>query len=163
MADSLFRYSLSAVAEKFGATDEVRKLIDIGKEKGYLLYDEVRDLLSAETSASVDDLDDLTPSALEKTNDPVRIYFRDMGTVPLLTRDGEIAIAKCIERGDLTVLKSLSRSPVIVHEIISLGNWLKENSSIIKDILQFRDEELTDDKIERKLQEYARFQETAAE
>jgi len=163
LADSLFRYSLSAVAEKFGATDEVQKLIDIGKEKGYLLYDEVRDLLSAETSASVDDLDDLTPSALEKTNDPVRIYFRDMGTVPLLTRDGEIAIAKCIERGDLTVLKSLSRSPVIVHEIISLGNWLKENSSIIKDILQFRDEELTDDKIERKLQEYARFQETAAE
>jgi len=163
LADSLFRYSLSAVAEKFGATDKVQKLIDIGKEKGYLLYDEVRDLLSAETSASVDDLDDLTPSALEKTNDPVRIYFRDMGTVPLLTRDGEIAIAKCIERGDLTVLKSRSRSPVIVHEIISLGNWLKENSSIIKDILQFRDEELTDDKIERKLQEYARFQETAAE
>src|SRR5207245_4187678 len=172
-----------------------RSLIDIGKEKGYLLYDEVRDLLPPEIGASAEDLDDLfsafgtagievidtedqgfagldkipgekefnkspegeveldlTPSTLEKTDDPVRIYLREMGTVPLLTRDGEVVIAKCIERGHLTVLKYLSRSPVIVREIISLGDQLKKDPSIIKNVLQFRDEELSDDKIEQKLQ-----------
>src|SRR3954470_15565468 len=168
----------------------------MGKEKGYLLYDEVSDLLPPEISASAEDLDDLfsafgtagievidtddqnfapldkipgerkseeqpedgveldlTPGALEKTNDPVRMYLREMGTVPLLTRDGEVEIAKRIERGQLTVLKVLSRSPVIVREIISLGDQLKKDPSIIKDILQFSDEELTDEKIEEKHQE----------
>jgi len=96
---------------------------------------------------------DLTPGALEKTNDPVRMYLREMGTVPLLTRDGEVEIAKRIERGQLTVLKSLSRSPVIVREIIQLGEHLRRDPSIIKDILQFSDEELTDEKIEEKHQE----------
>ncbi|HEV8593614.1 MAG TPA: RNA polymerase sigma factor RpoD, partial [Pyrinomonadaceae bacterium] len=177
--------------------DSVQKLIDIGKEKGYLLYDEVSDLLPPEISSSAEDLDDLfsafgtagievidtddqnfaaldkipgekkfdadqpeegveldlTPGALEKTNDPVRMYLREMGTVPLLTRDGEVEIAKRIERGQLTVLKVLSRSPVIVREIVSLGEQLKRDPSIIKDILQFSDEELTDEKIEEKHQE----------
>src|SRR5436309_2935050 len=177
--------------------DEVQKLIDIGKEKGYLLYDEVSDLLPPEISASAEDLDDLfsafgtagmevidtddqnfaaldkipgekkfdgeapeegieldlTPGALEKTNDPVRMYLREMGTVPLLTRDGEVEIAKRIERGQMTVLKSLSRSAVIVREIIALGDHLMTDPSIIKDILQFSDEELTDEKIEEKHQE----------
>jgi RNA polymerase primary sigma factor len=177
--------------------DSVQKLIDIGKEKGYLLYDEVSDLLPPEISSSAEDLDDLfsafgtagievidtddqsfaaldkipsekradaetpeegveldlTPGALEKTNDPVRMYLREMGTVPLLTRDGEVEIAKRIERGQLTVLKVLSRSPVIVREIISIGEQLKRDPSIIKDILQFSDEELTDEKIEEKHQE----------
>ncbi len=177
--------------------DSVQKLIDIGKEKGYLLYDEVSDLLPPEISSSAEDLDDLfsafgtagievidtddqtfapldkvpsekkfdaetpeegveldlTPGALEKTNDPVRMYLREMGTVPLLTRDGEVEIAKRIERGQLTVLKVLSRSPVIVREIISIGEQLNQDPSIIKDILQFSDEELTDEKIEEKHQE----------
>ena len=194
------RGSATAVEEHLGGLeekyDEVQKLIDIGKEKGYLLYDEVSDLLPPEISASAEDLDDLfsafgtagievidtddqnfapldkiprdkkfdgeqpedfeldlTPGALEKTNDPVRMYLREMGTVPLLTRDGEVEIAKRIERGQLTVLKSLSRSPVIVREIISLGDQLKKDPSIIKDLLQFSDEELTDEKIEEKHQE----------
>src|SRR3989441_9202243 len=170
-----------SIEEKY---DEVRQLITLGKEKGYLLYEEVNDMLPSEISSS-DELDDifsmfgsmgievvdseqryrekaegeegveldLTPGTLDKTNDPVRIYLREMGTVPLLTREGEVVIAKCIERGHLTVLKSLSRSPVIVREIISLGDQLKKDPSIIKDILQFRDEELTDDKIGEKLQE----------
>src|SRR5712691_12759619 len=130
--------ALGGLEEKY---DEVQKLIDIGKEKGYLLYDEVSDLLPPEISASAEDLDDLfsafgtagievidtddqnfapldkipgerksddgqpedgveldlTPGALEKTNDPVRMYLREMGTVPLLTRDGEVEIAKRIE------------------------------------------------------------------
>jgi len=178
--------------------DEVQKLIDIGKEKGYLLYDEVSDLLPPELTASAEDLDDLftafgtagievidtedpsfagldkipgepkregaeqpeadveldlTPGALEKTNDPVRMYLREMGTVPLLTRDGEVEIAKRIERGQLKVLKSLSRSAVIVTEIISLGEQLMKDPSIIKDLIQFSDEELTDEKVEERLEE----------
>jgi RNA polymerase primary sigma factor len=180
--------------------DEVQKLIDIGKEKGYLLYDEVSDLLPPEITASAEDLDDLftafgtagievidtedpsfagldkipgepkregssveqpetdveldlTPGALEKTNDPVRMYLREMGTVPLLTRDGEVEIAKRIERGQLKVLKSLSRSSVIITEIISLGEQLMNDPSIIKDLIQFSDEELTDEKVEERLGE----------
>jgi RNA polymerase primary sigma factor len=182
--------------------DEVQKLIDIGKEKGYLLYDEVSDLLPPELTASAEDLDDLftafgtagievidtedpsfagldkipgepkregsaeqpeadveldlTPGALEKTNDPVRMYLREMGTVPLLTRDGEVEIAKRIERGQLKVLKSLSRSPVIVMEIITLGEQLLNDPSIIKDLIQFSDEELTDEKVEERLEETLR-------
>src|SRR5206468_9210565 len=175
--------------------ESVQKLIDIGKEKGYLLYDEVSDLLPPEIGA--EDLDDLfsafgtagieviaaadqnfaaldkipgekkfdaeaieegieldlTPGVLEKANDPVRMYLREMGTVPLLTRAGEVEIAKRIERGQLTVLKVLSRSPVIVREIITLGDHLKRDPSIIKDILRFSDEELTEEKIEEKHQE----------
>src|SRR5262249_19579716 len=96
---------------------------------------------------------DLTPGALEKANDPVRMYLREMGTVPLLTRDGEVEIAKRIERGQLSVLKVLSKSPVIVREIITLGDQLKRDPSIIKDILRFSDEELTEEKIEEKHQE----------
>src|SRR2546422_7767840 len=185
--------ALGGLEEKY---DEVQKLIDIGKEKGYLLYDEVSDLLPPEISSSAEDLDDLfsafgtagievidtddqnfapldkipsekkfdgdqpedmeldlTPGALEKTNDPVRMYLREMGTVPLLTRDGEVEIAKRIERGQMTVLKSLSRSAVIVREIIALGDQLQSDPSIIKDILQFSDEELTDEKIEEKHKE----------
>src|SRR5438876_4801764 len=177
--------------------DSVQKLIDIGKEKGYLLYDEVSDLLPPEIGASAEDVDelfsafgtagieviaaadqnvaaldktpsekkfdteateegielDLTPGALEKANDPVRMYLREMGSVPLLTRDGEVEIAKRIERGQLTVLKVLSRSPVIVREIITVGDQLTSDPSIIKDILQFSTEELTDEKIEEKHQE----------
>jgi len=177
--------------------DSVQKLIDIGKEKGYLLYDEVSDLLPPEIGTSAEDLDelfsafgtagieviaaadqnfsalekipgekkfdaeaaeegielDLTPGAVEKANDPVRIYLREMGTVPLLTRIGEVEIAKRIERGQLTVLKVLSRSPVIAQEIITLGDQLKRDPGIIKDILRFSDDELTDERIEEKRQD----------
>ena len=63
--------------------------------------------------AKIDGLD-LTPGALEKTNDPVRIYMREMGTVSLLTREGEVDIAKRIERGQRSVLKALSRSPLVI-------------------------------------------------
>ena len=68
---------------------------------------------------------DLTLSALEKTNDPVRIYLRKMGMVPLLTRQGEADVAKRIERGQLRVLKALSRSPIVINEILAIGENLK--------------------------------------
>jgi len=185
-----------ALEEKY---DQVRQLINMGKERGYLLYDEVNDILPAEVHSSeeIDDLLstferygidiyedvaaakaaraaldaaepiegseakeepagsdevelDLTPGLLEKTNDPVRMYLREMGTVPLLTREGEVAIAKRIERGQLLVLKTTTRSPIVVKELIAIADDLRNGTRSIKEIVQFDDEELTEEKIENK-------------
>jgi len=185
-----------AIEEKY---DQVRQLISMGKERGYLLYDEVNDILPAEvhsseeiddllstferygidvyedlssakaalaageaaegaetakeeaTSVISDEIDlDLTPGALEKTNDPVRMYLREMGTVPLLTREGEVAIAKRIERGQLLVLKTITRSPIVLKEILGIGDDLRTGARSIKEIVQFDDEELTEEKIANK-------------
>jgi RNA polymerase primary sigma factor len=171
----------------------------MGKERGYLLYDEVNDLLPAEVHSSeeIDDLLstferygidvyedlstakaalaaadagdgaepakeeaasedgdlDLTPGTLEKTNDPVRMYLREMGTVPLLTREGEVAIAKRIERGQLLVLKTISRAPLILKELLQVGEDLRKGARSIKEIVQFDDEELTEEKIKAKTDE----------
>ena len=146
--------------------DDIKKLIDAGKEKGYLTYSEVNDLIPHDVH-SPDDLDDLittigtqgidvlegpksdkkfdadmeagedmeldlTPGTMEKTNDPVRMYLREMGTVPLLTREGEVEIAKRIERGQLRVLKALSRSPIVIREIVSMGEDLKRGVRSIR-------------------------------
>ena len=173
--------------------DEVRQLINIGKEKGYLLYDEVNELLPAEItsseelddlfnqfgSAGIEVLDsdkgfrdektfdrtaegseelelDLTPGALDKTNDPVRMYLREMGTVPLLTREGEVAIAKRIEQGKLSVIKSISRTPMVTKKVLQLGDDLKNEQRTIRELVTFSDEELTDDKIEDRKREVLR-------
>ena len=71
---------------------------------------------------------DLTPGSLEKTNDPVRMYLREMGTVPLLTREGEVTIAKRIERGQLVVMKSITRSPIVIKELIAVGEDLRKGA-----------------------------------
>ncbi|MGA3295096.1 MAG: RNA polymerase sigma factor RpoD [Candidatus Acidiferrales bacterium] len=185
-----------ALEEKY---DQVRQLIAMGKERGYLLYDEVNDILPPEVHSSeeIDDLLstferygidvyedlssakaalaaadaepaeavkeepaasedgelDLTPGTLEKTNDPVRMYLREMGTVPLLTREGEVAIAKRIERGQLLVLKTITRAPLILKELLQVGDDLRNGSRSIKEIVQFDDEELTEEKIEAKTKE----------
>jgi len=88
---------------------------------------------------------DLTPSALENTNDPVRIYLRQMGIVPLLTREEEVDIAKRIERGQLSALKALSRSPLVIRQILVMGEDLKRGIRSIKEIVVFDDEEITED------------------
>src|SRR5713101_4375657 len=189
-----------AIEEKY---DQVRQLINMGKERGYLLYDEVNDILPAEVHSSeeIDDLLstferygidiyedaatakaaraaaeavetveaepkeevateevelDLTPGTLEKTNDPVRMYLREMGTVPLLTREGEVAIAKRIERGQLLVLKTISRSPIVLKELLAIGEELRKGTRSIKEIVQFDDEELTEEKIEHKTRQTLR-------
>ncbi len=110
------------------------------------------DLAKEEPSAaaSEDGELDLTPGTLEKTNDPVRMYLREMGTVPLLTREGEVAIAKRIERGQLLVLKTITRAPLILKELLQVGEDLRNGSRSIKEIVQFDDEELTEEKIEAK-------------
>jgi len=179
-----------SIEEKY---DEVRQLISIGKEKGYLLYDEVNELLPADITSS-DELDDLfstfgsagievvdseqkyredklldrtgegaeeleldlTPGALDKTNDPVRMYLREMGTVPLLTREGEVEIAKRIERGKLAVIKSISRTPTVARAIMTMGDQLKNEERSIRELVTFVDEELTEDKIEDRKRQVLR-------
>ncbi|HEV3040194.1 MAG TPA: RNA polymerase sigma factor RpoD [Candidatus Angelobacter sp.] len=98
--------------------------------------------------------DEETPfaaSGLDKTQDPVRLYLREMGTVPLLTRQGEIEIAKRFERGHMRTLKALSRSPVVIREMIALGADLERGVRSIKEVVVFDEEELANDLIEARL------------
>ncbi len=96
---------------------------------------------------------DLSAGALEKTNDPVRLYLREMGVVPLLTREGEVAIAKRIERGQLKTQKSIARSPIAVKELLRIGDELETGSASIREIVNFSEQaELTGD--EDKAEEY---------
>jgi len=90
---------------------------------------------------------DLTPGALDKTNDPVRMYLREMGTVPLLTREGEVEIARRIERGKLAVIKSISRTPLIAKKVIQLGDQLHAGERTIRELVIFNDDEITDERI----------------
>ncbi len=177
----------ATVAEDLDKYEEdVDHIIDTGKEKGYLTFGEVNDLLPGDITSpdelddlmttintqgidvltegrrgSRDDIDrdsdnesgedsddvelDLSPGTLEKTNDPVRMYLREMGTVPLLTREGEVEIAKRIERGQLRVMKAISRSSIVIREIVGLGEDLKRGVRNIKEVVTFDEEELTEE------------------
>ncbi len=181
MADEIDKYD-----------DDLDKLIDTGKEKGYLTYGEVNDLLPGDIT-SPDDLDDLlttintqgidvlsgegrmgsdrdkyepeageesddveldlSPGTLEKTNDPVRMYLREMGTVPLLTREGEVEIAKRIERGQIRVMKAISRSPIVIREIVGLGEDLRRGVRNIKEVVTFDEEELTEEILQARVRQ----------
>ena len=101
-----------------------------------------------------DDIElDLSAGTLEKTNDPVRLYLREMGVVPLLTREGEVAIAKRIERGQLKTQKAISRSPIAVRELIKIGEDLEGGRLNIRETVTFSEQaELTGD--EDKAEEY---------
>jgi RNA polymerase primary sigma factor len=98
---------------------------------------------------------DLSAGALEKTNDPVRLYLREMGVVPLLTREGEVAIAKRIERGQLKTQKAISRSPIAVKELLKIGEELVAGSANIREIVIFAEQaELAGDEDRDKAEEY---------
>jgi RNA polymerase primary sigma factor len=178
--------------------DQFRSLLILGKERGYLLIDEVNDLLPVEDHTpeeidgafsaiqrdGIDIYEDVAaaeagraaleivepgevdvrieplhgdeaevehaPRPAEKTNDPVRVYLREMGIVPLLTREHEVAIAKRIERGHMRVLKAISRSPLVLKELFSVAVELRSGDQAIKKIIHFDDEELTEEKIADK-------------
>jgi RNA polymerase primary sigma factor len=88
-----------------------------------------------------DDLElDLSAGALEKTNDPVRLYLREMGVVPLLTREGEVAIAKRIERGQIKTQKSIARSPIAVGELLKIGDELAAHTINIREVVNFSEQ-----------------------
>jgi len=82
------------------------------------------------------------------------MYLREMGTVPLLTREGEVEIAKRIERGQLRVLKALSRSPIVIKEILALGEDLKKGVRSIKELVAFDEEEITDEIVQARLKDF---------
>jgi len=157
-----------------------------GKEKGFVLYDDVNDLLAEEFPSgrefedlltdldnagveileepkldfekSKDDGDDfadleLTQDVGDKTNDPVRMYLREMGTVPLLTREGEIELAKRNERGQWAVRKALSRSPLVIREIIQLGEDLQRGTVSVRDVLVLPEFVITDEDFTAQLED----------
>jgi len=178
--------------------DHIRNLITVGKERGYLLTDEVNSALAADDHSS-EELDSLfasletdgieifedataaklaqtaveltetteieipvepvhgeeadferKPGLLDKTSDPVRTYLREMGVVPLLTREREVSIAKRMERGQLLVTKTVSRSPVVLKALVAVADELRRGVRPIKEIIHFDDEDLTPEKIESK-------------
>jgi RNA polymerase primary sigma factor len=175
--------------------DAVRELIIMGKQRGYLLYDEINDSLPDGTCSS-DELDSIfslfgsagikvidTEQEFESegikddngdgnnensesrdsdspfpdsTISPERHYFRDMANFPLLSREGEIEIAKRIEHGNKVVLRALSRSPLVVREILNIGNQLKNRQISIRDIVSFGEDELTDELLEKKTESVLR-------
>ena len=194
------------IEDEFG---HVQQLILIGKERGYLLYDEVNESLPAEVNSSqeIDDLlsilerqgieiyEDLATATVAraaateaegpetdlkdellaeasldlslgvdtKSQDPVRVYLREMGSVPLLTREGEVVIAKRMERGQLLVMKAITRSPMVIKELIAVGDDLRSGARPIKEIVQFDDEELTEAKIANKTKQTLRYIDRIAE
>ena len=79
------------------------------------------------------------------------MYLREMGTVPLLTREGEVEIAKRIERGQMRVLKAISRSPIVIREIVALGEDLKRGVRNVKEVVVFDEEELTEDVVQARV------------
>jgi len=119
-----------------------RQGIDVSREGE--LPSQRRSRSESDMEAGEDEEFTLTPDVLEKTSDPVRLYLREMGTVPLLTRQGEIEIAKRFERGHLRVLKAISRSPVVIQELLTIGADLKCGKRLIKDLVVFDEEEITD-------------------
>jgi RNA polymerase primary sigma factor len=183
--------------------EQVRSLVKLGKEQGYLLHDQVNDLLAGEEhtpeeidtafstfeSEGIDIYEDAavakaartvletaehtgvaelnephaedgeldqSASLPDKTSDPVRVYLREMGIVPLLTRDLEVVIAKRLERGNLRVLKTISRSPVVLKELIAIGAEIRTGVRSIKEIIQFDEEELSAEKTEEKTRQTLR-------
>ena len=97
--------------------------------------------IATDDEESEEDLElDLSAGALEKTNDPVRLYLREMGVVPLLTREGEVAIAKRIERGQIKTNKAISRSPIAVAELIKMGEELQELKLNIREVVTFSEQ-----------------------
>ncbi len=157
-----------------------------GKEKGYVLYDDVNDLLAEDypggreldelltelDTAGVEILEepkaefdkksdeaeelgeiDLAQEFNDKTNDPVRMYLREMGSVPLLTRDGEIELAKRIERGQAAVRKALSRSPLVIREVLAMPEQLQKDPGSIRDILVMPELVVADESIPLQVDE----------
>jgi RNA polymerase primary sigma factor len=155
---------------------EVQQLIELGKEKGFLTYDEVNEVLPPDIVSS-DQIDDVMslfgeheieivdsvakvrfkqrPAAerarheeeeesedgYTKTNDPVRMYLRKMGSVSLLTREGEVEIAKRIEEGEKKLLEVVLNSPIAVREILALGERLRKAKMRVKEVVKDYEED----------------------
>ncbi|MBC8646482.1 MAG: sigma-70 family RNA polymerase sigma factor, partial [Thermoanaerobaculia bacterium] len=172
-----------AIEEKF---PEVGVLLKGGKEKGYLLYEEIHTILSDEATAIPDDLEQVyerffdlgieivtdpdraarkraaheaetaeeAREAVEKTNDPVRMYLREMGTVKLLDREGEVRIAKRIEQGEAKIYQALANNPVVLEEILKLLENVGRDARMVNELVNLsqEDEENLDDRATQRIE-----------
>jgi RNA polymerase primary sigma factor len=158
--------------------NELHELLTKGRRQGYLFFDEIDRTFEDEFDSDLD-FDDFLNSiddygikildsrpgevivrrrrselssthSLERTTDPVKLYLREMGNISLLTREGEIALAKEIERGEKAVMKALSRTRLVLNEILSLEEKIKQKPTIIQEMFDFNEEDLTEEKIEEK-------------
>lgn len=161
--------------------DEINKLIAKGRKQGYLLFEEIdktfqNDVDSEQTFdeflSSMDDygikiLDtkqkEIIPKrkksnlvslhGLERTTDPVKLYLREMGNISLLTREGEIAIAKEIERGEKAIIKALSKTRLVLNEVLSLEEKIKDNPETMLEMFDISEEDIAEAKLEEKKKE----------
>ncbi len=162
------------IEEKF---PEVGVLLKAGREKGYLLYEEIHTILSDEATAAPRDIESIytrffevgieivtdpdraarrraaeaaesseeAREAVEKTNDPVRMYLREMGTVKLLDREGEVRIAKRIEQGEAKIYQALANNPIVLEEILKLLENAGRDQRIVDELVNAPDEEDEDE------------------
>jgi len=161
--------AIASIARIEGRHSSLRQLVELGREKGYLLFDEIQEQLSDDVMASPEELDEvfqrlyeaglevierpvryISRDALdsgagdfekkdgvaeyqlrdhEKTGDPVRMYLREMGTVPLLDRDGEVEIARHIEHGEWLVYEALCENPAVLRELLRLNELDHDGNS----------------------------------
>jgi RNA polymerase primary sigma factor len=158
----------------------------VGKEKGYLLYEEMQTVLSDEVTGSPQDLEEVyvrlfdlgveivtdpdraarrraaleaesaeeAREAVEKTNDPVRMYLREMGTVKLLDREGEVRIAKRIEQGEAKIYQALANNPIVLEEILKLLESAGRDTRMVNELVNPSDEaeEEMDDRATRRIE-----------
>ena len=155
--------------------DEITQLISKGRKQGYLLFDEVdktfqeemdtgedfNDFLSSMDDYGIKILDrrrDSQPrrrksdivslEGLERTTDPVKLYLREMGNISLLTREGEIAIAREIERGEKTIIKALSKTTMVLNEVLSLEDRIEDQPEILQEMFDISEDDITEGKVE---------------
>jgi RNA polymerase primary sigma factor len=148
-----------------GATEEIDELFSALERDGLEVYEDAAEAIASsagvgvappskfnqeETSPPDDTALDHSAHLTEHASDPVRTYLREMGTVPLLTRELEVEIAKRMERGHLLVMKTISRSPLVLNELITIGAELRSGALPIKSLIHFDEDELTEGKIEGK-------------
>ncbi len=158
--------------------EEINQLISKGRKQGFLLFEEI-DKTFEEGLESGGDFDNFLSSmdgygikildaqqreilprrrksdlvsvhGLERTTDPVKLYLREMGNISLLTREGEIAIAREIERGEKAIIKALSKTQLVLNEVLSLEEKIKENPYVIQEMFDFSEEDLAEGKIDEK-------------
>lgn len=180
-----------AAKPKAGEENEVNRLMELGKEKGYLTMDDLNEALSSDL-VSEDQMEDvismfgendidiierapagfeeavdptltqessddsLEESALGKSTDPVRMYLREMGNVSLLTREGEVEIAKKIEAGLLTVTEQTLRQPLALQYVVSVFDRVKEGTLRLRDLFQEEESQEESEEDEEKAEEEER-------
>jgi len=161
---------------KYGK-DEINQLISKGRKRGYLLFEEIDKTFQDESDKEEDfngfissmdgygikirykqrgsvpkrrKSDLVSLEGLERTTDPVKLYLREMGNISLLTREGEISIAREIERGEKTVLKALSKTRLVLNKVLSLEDKIKEDIDIIQEMFDFSEDDIVEGKLEAK-------------